>query len=181
MIDELEKFYKLYGRLNKYREMLPREQEKYIADKLFENYKTEYELLNKEKEIESKSKGFLIDNRRVDRIPKRKRRFIFWKRNNRAADLADDWTERETEDYFRLSYQELEKKYPAEFAEYNADDSPFLTEPDENPKEMKKQARLRALEESRRQKKREQERAATSPKSPKTGTQSGGSESSSKA
>ncbi len=47
--------------------------------------------------------------------------------------------------------------------------------------EAKKQARLRALEESRRQKKREQEQTATSPQSPKSGTQSGGSESSSKA
>ncbi len=54
-------------------------------------------------------------------------------------------------------------------------------QPNGNDAEAKKQARLRALEESRKQKKREQERAATSPKSPKTGTQSGGSESSSKA
>ena len=113
MLDDLEKLneqiYRLYGSLYENSELLTKEQAEYTAKCLFIGYKAEYELIALRAEIEYKTDRFAVNEKRKALIPRRWRRFIFWKKKNRSADILLRELSQELEGDFAQREQALEK------------------------------------------------------------------------
>lgn len=103
MIKELgelnEKFYELYGRLHENGELLTPKQAALMADNLLAQYKAEYELLALKTGIEEAKELYTIKQRRGTLIPHRWR-FLFWRKENYAAQTIDKEIQAEITRYF---------------------------------------------------------------------------------
>lgn len=103
MIKELgelnEKFYELYGRLYENGELLTPKQAALMADNLLAQYKAEYELLALKTGIEEAKELYTIKQRRGTLIPHRWR-FLFWRKENYAAQVIDREIQTEITRYF---------------------------------------------------------------------------------
>lgn len=103
MIKELgelnEKFYELYGRLYENGELLTPKQAALMADKLLAQYKAEYELLALKTGIEEAKELYTVRQRRGTLIPYRWR-FLFWRKENYAAQVIDREIQTEIARYF---------------------------------------------------------------------------------
>lgn len=103
MIKELgelnEKFYELYGRLYENGELLTPKQAALIADNLLAQYKAEYELLALKTGIEEVKELYTVKQRRGTLIPHRWR-FLFWRKENYAAQVIDREIQAEITRYF---------------------------------------------------------------------------------
>lgn len=92
------KFYELFGELFENREIIPNKGTyEYMAAKLFEQYKTEYEVLKVKTETEEKPALYNAKLRRSQLVPRR-RFFLF---RNRAQKLIDEEVTTELEKLFR--------------------------------------------------------------------------------
>lgn len=113
MLDDLEKLneqiYRLYGSLYENSELLTKEQAEYTAKCLFVGYKSEYELIALRAEIEYKTERFAVNEKRKALIPRRWRKFIFWKKKNRSADILLRELNQELEGNFAKREIALEK------------------------------------------------------------------------
>ncbi len=103
MIKELgelnEKFYELYGRLYENGELLTPKQAALMADNLLAQYKAEYELLAFKTGIEEAKELYTVKQRRGTLIPHRWR-FLFWRKENYAAQVIDREIQTEITRYF---------------------------------------------------------------------------------
>ena len=103
MIKELgelnEKFYELYGRLYENGELLTPKQAALMADNLLAQYKAEYELLALKTGIEEAKELYTVKQRRGTLIPHRWR-FLFWRKENYAAQVIDREIQTEITRYF---------------------------------------------------------------------------------
>lgn len=103
MIKELgelnEKFYELYGRLYENGELLTPKQAALMADNLLAQYKAEYELLALKTGIEEAKELYTVKQRRGMLIPHRWR-FLFWRKENYAAQVIDREIQAEITRYF---------------------------------------------------------------------------------
>ena len=103
MIKELgelnEKFYELYGRLYENGELLTPKQAALMADNLLAQYKAEYELLALNTGIEEAKELYTVRQRRGTLIPHRWR-FLFWRKENYAAQVIDREIQTEIARYF---------------------------------------------------------------------------------
>jgi hypothetical protein len=91
-----EEYYSLYGRLHENKELLTEEQSDFIAKKLFETYKAEYEVLYLRAEMDRREKLYALNLEYGGKVPKRR----FWLFPNRAAKVAEARAEIELEEYF---------------------------------------------------------------------------------
>lgn len=103
MIKELgelnEKFYKLYGRLYENGELLTPKQAALMADNLLAQYNAEYELLTLKTGIDEMKELYAVKQRRGALIPHRWR-FLFWRKENYAAQVIDREIQTEIARYF---------------------------------------------------------------------------------
>ncbi len=103
MIKELgelnEKFYELYGRLYENGELLTPKQAALMADNLLAQYKAEYELLALKTGIEEAKELYTVKQRRGTLIPHRWR-FLFWRKENYAAQVIYREIQTEITRYF---------------------------------------------------------------------------------
>ncbi len=107
MLDKLselnENFYILYGRLYNNLELITEKQYSFIADKLYEQYKTEYVKLSVAKEIEDKTEIYTLKQRYKGYVP---RGLIF---KNKAKKLLDEEIKQELLDFYKKKRQELDE------------------------------------------------------------------------
>ena len=112
MIKELgelnEKFYELYGRLYENGELLTPKQAALMADNLLAQYKAEYELLALKTGIEEAKELYSVRQRRGALIPHRWR-FLFWRKENYAAQTIDKEIQVEITRYFNAREKALER------------------------------------------------------------------------
>lgn len=112
MIEELgalnEKFYELYGRLYENAELLTSKQSELMAEKLLTQYKAEYERLQLNADIVELEQLYTVKQRRAALIP-RARRFLFWHRENRAAQVIDREIQTEITRFFNNREKALER------------------------------------------------------------------------
>lgn len=112
MIEELgelnEKFYELYGRLYENAELLTSKQSDLMADKLLTQYKAEYERLQLNADIVELEQLYTVKQRRAALIP-RGWRFLFWHRENRAAQMIDREIQTEITRFFNDREKALER------------------------------------------------------------------------
>ncbi len=104
MIDDLrelnEKFYALYGRLYKNRELLGKAQEDSIAAKLLAQYEAEYGLLHLREEIVRAKELYELRLKSSALTPRTWRSWFFRRKYNRAAALSGERIAAEVERYF---------------------------------------------------------------------------------
>lgn len=126
MIKELgelnEKFYELYGRLYENGELLTPKQAALMADNLLAQYKAEYELLALKTGIEEAKELYSVRQRRGALIPHRWR-FLFWRKENYAAQTIDKEIQAEITRYFNERERALARLVDAIEKENEAHDA----------------------------------------------------------
>ncbi len=114
MLDDLkllnEEFFILYGRLYHNLELISEKQYSFMADKLFEQYKTEYTKLAIEKEIDDKTVLKALKMRFGGYVPRRS--FFFFK--NTAFKLLKKQINKELDEYFTSNFNKLKEILPVE-------------------------------------------------------------------
>ena len=95
-------FFELYGALYESLEILTSKQYSFIADKLFEQYKVEYEKIALTKKIDDKLSLYEIKKRFNGYVP---RGFLFFKNNSKK--LTDKEIHRELNEFFEKKRNSL--------------------------------------------------------------------------
>lgn len=111
MIEKLkdlhEKFFKLYEDLYLMTEFIPEEHKIQMAQKIFENYQTEYALLSMKEQIKTEEELFVAGERIGMMRPRRWRKLLFFKRENKAATLFGEQARLEAIQHFNEIEQRL--------------------------------------------------------------------------
>ncbi len=116
-LDELkalnEKFYEMFGRLFRNRKLLDNEKTvKYFGEKLFEQYKAEYEALKYKHELKELPELEKVKQRHYEFVPRTWRPWYFlflFRRRNRALKNIDREIYCEIETHFRKKEAALER------------------------------------------------------------------------
>ena len=107
-----ERIYELYGRLYENSELLTKKQSDYIADRLFEQYKAEYALLEQNTEparAEAHYRAWQSSFRLTPKAPGWFKRVFLRRRKNRVALLFEQEVETAVERGFAMREVALEK------------------------------------------------------------------------
>lgn len=116
MLDKLgdlnENFYILYGRLYHNLELITKKQYSFMADKLFEQYKTEYIKLSVAKDINDKTEIYTLKKRHKGYVPQG---ILFLK--NQSKKLLDEEIKQELFNFFKNKSQELNESLDVENTE----------------------------------------------------------------
>lgn len=148
-LDELkvlnEKFYEMFGRLFRNRKLLDNEKTvKYFGEKLFEQYKAEYEALRYKHELKEMPELERVKQRHYELVPRAWRPWYFLflvRRRNRALKNIDREIYIELEQYFRKKEAALERLEVALDKKDSADQrTKVFDELPEKPDEQKSQS-----------------------------------------
>ncbi len=105
-----ERFYALYGRLYENSELLTREQSEYMAKKLLEQYKDEYELLELKESVERSRLMYALRLKRGYLSPRTWRFLLIFKRKyNFAAELLNREVNEEVQNLYAAQEAAIEK------------------------------------------------------------------------
>ena len=105
-----ERFYALYGRLYENSELLTREQSEYMAKKLLEQYKDEYELLELKESVERARLMYALRLKRGYLSPRTWRFLLIFKRKyNFAAELLNREVNEEVQNLYAAQEAAIEK------------------------------------------------------------------------
>ena len=105
-----ERFYALYGRLYENSELLTREQSDYMAKKLLEQYKDEYELLELKESVERARLMYALRLKRGYLSPRTWRFLLIFKRKyNFAAELLNREVNEEVQNLYAAQEAAIEK------------------------------------------------------------------------
>ena len=108
MLEDLEalneRIYELYGRLYENGELLTKKQSDYIADRLFEQYKKEYEILKLNTEPDRATAQYRAEERGELLTPRSPCWFkrLFGQRKNKAAELIEREEQKTAEERFAV-------------------------------------------------------------------------------
>ena len=128
-----ERFYALYGRLYENSELLTREQSDYMAKKLLEQYKDEYELLELKESVERARLMYALRLKRGYLSPRTWRFLLIFKRKyNFAAELLNREVNEEVQNLYAAQEAAIEKLHrqlmDEEVSGFSDDDEPWEEE-----------------------------------------------------
>ncbi len=110
-----ENFFELYARLNQYKKFIASEEQfRFMADKIFEQYKTQYELFRLKHELDNQRNLYSARLKCSALIPARHRHWLLWKRDNRAAQLLSEEIRQEVEAFFAKEEEAIFSRYANE-------------------------------------------------------------------
>lgn len=132
-----EEYYKKFGRLHSSQNLLSSEIYNEMANNLLEEYRTEYELMNLRDQSETERTKYELETRNGWIIPRFFRRFIFWKRPNRAADQINRELAVQINEYFNKRERALERLIAA--LDRTDENSESQTADDETAEEQSEQ------------------------------------------
>lgn len=134
MLDDLEalneRIYELYGRLYENAELLTKKQSDYIADRLFEQYKKEYDILRLNAEPDRAAAQYRAEERSARLMPYSPCWFmrLFGKKKNEAAKLIEREVEKAVGQEFATRECALETLDTEEDARQETDTEETSTE-----------------------------------------------------
>ena len=118
IIDAVEKlnikFYELFSKLDRYSEKLGDQMYNFMAQKLYEVYKEEFERGYADYAIQRECEKFQEQERFATLVPRRWKRFHLFRRQNQAADLIQTEVLLETREFFRQIESKIFNGTPAE-------------------------------------------------------------------
>lgn len=128
-----ERFYALYGRSYENSELLTREQSEYMAKKLLEQYKDEYELLELKESVERSRLMYALRLKRGYLSPRTWRFLLIFKRKyNFAAELLNREVNEEVQNLYAAQEAAIEKLHrhlmDEEVSGFSDDDEPWEEE-----------------------------------------------------
>lgn len=132
-IDELnQKYYTRFTKLKNTRVALGDPVFKFMSEKLFEEYKTEYQLYALQRNIDTARKTYQLEAEEYYLTPRIKRSLwsFFRRKRNKAAKLLDAETDLAVRQFFDAIEQELEEETPQELDSSEEPEAETSEDPD---------------------------------------------------
>lgn len=141
IIDKVEKlnikFYELFSKLDRYSEKLGDQMYNFMAQKLYEVYKEEFERGYADYAIQRQCEKFQEQERFAALVPRRWKRFHLFRRQNQAANLIQTEVLLETQELFRQIESKLFNGTPEEPTPQETPEEPAAEPaPQETPEEQ---------------------------------------------